>query len=349
MRAVVMRGFGGEDVLELEEVQAPEAGPGEVLVRVAAVEVARTRDVATRSGTHPFSRQVTLPHVLGGDFAGTVLEVGAGVDSELAGRRVAVACSVACGVCARCAAGHDAQCSRLAMVGVHRWGSYAELVAVPAENVHPIADDLGMVEAAALAAAGPIAFTQLRTGGVTAGTWALVTGATGSLGTTLLALATHAGARVVGLGRRPDAIPAQLARDGRLDATGDELTEQLLELSEGEGFATAVDNVGDPRVFGRYFAALAAGGRVVVSGALGDGGRPVLTVPVGLLYLKSLSIVGVRTAGPADARRFWQLVDDGFRLPPGLVHEVPLEQAASAHAHVAGGSQVGHTVLTVPA
>ena len=65
MRAMLIRSFGSERVLELADVQRPELRPDEVLVRVAAVEVSRTRDIATRTGKHPFSRQVTLPHVLG--------------------------------------------------------------------------------------------------------------------------------------------------------------------------------------------------------------------------------------------------------------------------------------------
>ena len=89
MRAVVMRGFGDPGVLEIEDVPDPSPQRGEALVRVAAVEVSRTRDVAARSGRHPFSRQITLPHVLGGDFAGVVEAVGDGVDPALAGQRVA--------------------------------------------------------------------------------------------------------------------------------------------------------------------------------------------------------------------------------------------------------------------
>ncbi|HEX2746297.1 MAG TPA: hypothetical protein VHN16_18115 [Streptosporangiaceae bacterium] len=75
MRAVVMRAFGDPGVLEIEDVPAPSPQAGEALVRVAAVEVSRSRDVAARSGRHPFSRQITLPHVLGCDFAGLVHEV----------------------------------------------------------------------------------------------------------------------------------------------------------------------------------------------------------------------------------------------------------------------------------
>ena len=142
MRAVLMRSFGGPEVLAVEEVEVPEPGPDEVLVRVGAVEVSRTRDVATRSGRHPFSREVTLPHVLGGDFAGQVERVGPRVDASLVGRRVAVMNGVFCGRCTACDNGLQHECVNLNMIGIHRWGSYAEFARVPAANLYEIPDDV---------------------------------------------------------------------------------------------------------------------------------------------------------------------------------------------------------------
>lgn len=346
MRAVLMRDFGGEQVLELADVETPNAGPGEALVRVGAVEVSRTRDVATRTGAHPFSRQVALPHVLGGDFAGVVEAVGPGVEPSLVGRRVAGSCTITCGACPACLAGREALCARLSMLGIHHWGSYAELVRLPAANLHQIPAGLSMAEAAALAATGPIALAQLAAGVVVGGTEILVTGVTGALGSMLAALAGRLGARVVGLSRRPDAIPEELPLAARLDATREDLADALLECTSGAGIGVAVDNVADARTFAGYFPALALGGRVVVSGAIGAAELPVLAVPAAALYIRSLSLLGVRTAGASDAARFWALVSEGFRAPPGLVRELPLESAAAAHAAVAGG-RVGHTVLVL--
>lgn len=346
MRAVVMREFGTAAVLAPEDVQEPRPLAGEVLVRVGAVAVARTRDVATRSGRHPFSSQVTLPHVLGGDFAGVVEEVGPGVDPALAGTPVAVACSITCGVCEPCLDGREAQCSRLEMLGIHRWGSYAELVTVPAANAHPLPAGVSMPQAAALAANGPVGFAQLEVGEVAAGTWVVVTGVTGALGTLLAALAAGRGARVIGISRRPADVPNELGLEHCLDAADAELTTSLLELTGGEGVRTVIDNVAAPGVFERYFVSLAPGGRVVFSGAIGSPELPVLAVPAAVLYLRSLSLLGVRTATPRQVASFWQEVDSGFRLPVSLVEEFPLEQAGAAHERVAGGEGLGTVVLT---
>src|ERR1700760_2249415 len=130
MRAATMREFGGEDVLRLEDGPDPVPGPGQVLVRVAAVEVSRPRDVATRTGRHPFSQFVTLPHILGGDFGGVIEAVGEGVDAGLVGRRVAVSNTETCGECEACVSGHSEQCPELSLLGIHRRGSYAEYAVV---------------------------------------------------------------------------------------------------------------------------------------------------------------------------------------------------------------------------
>jgi len=348
MRAVVMRSFGSENVLELSDVEEPRVGPGEVLVRVAAVEVSRSRDVATRTGNHPFSQHVTLPHVLGGDFAGVVEAVGSEVPRKLLEQRVVGSCTIGCGQCSSCISGQTERCPQLEMLGIHRWGSYAELVSIPAANVRAVPDEVSMEEAAALAATGPIAHKQLEVAGVYEGTAVVVPGATGALATVLQALATARGARVISLSRRPHEIPQQLVVAARLDANDPGLARGILDAAGDQGVEAAVDNIADPDVFLRYFPALAIGGRVVISGAIGaDGSAPMLKVPAGVLYFKSLLLQGVRTATRADAEAFWQLVDEGFRLPPGLIQTFPLEHAPETHARIAAAATVGHTILTI--
>ncbi len=346
MRAVVMRAFGDPDVLRIEDVPVPIPEAGEALVRVAAVEVSRTRDVAARSGRHPFSRQITLPHVLGGDFAGVVEAVGEGVDPALAGMRVAAMNTHTCGECAACRAGREYECTQLEMVGIHRWGSYAELTRVPASSLHVLPAGIGMAEAAALAATGPIALTQLRVAAVTGGSDVLITGVTGALATVLAALAPGLGARAIGLSRRVGAVAAGLGITV-LDSRREDLTQAILEVTGGEGPDSAIDNVAAPDVFDRYFPTLVNGARIVISGAIGTPELPVLRVPAAPLYTRSISLLGVRTATARSTLDFWDLVRDGFRLPPGLVHEEPLETAPAAHNAVINGSAVGHTVLRV--
>ena len=345
MRAVVMREFGPEDVLQLEQVPEPSPSPGQVLVRVAAVEVSRTRDIATRTGKHPFSRAVTLPRILGGDFSGTIVAVGEGVDEGRVGERVAVSNTETCGRCEACRSGQQERCLDLTLLGIHRDGSYAELATIAAANAHPIPDDLSLAEAAALAADGSIAFTQLEVAGVGPGTELLVTGVTGALGSTLAALASRIGARVLGLSRRPEAIPAGLELTA-VDATDPELTETLTGADRRRPRRRGRQRR-QPRRLRRLLPGAEVGARVVFSGAIGTPELPVLPVPAAPLYVKSISLLGVRTTTPADRGRFWDLVADGFRLPPRP------DRGAAAGAkrrrrrrRSIAGTHLGHTLLT---
>ncbi|WP_375400911.1 alcohol dehydrogenase catalytic domain-containing protein [uncultured Amnibacterium sp.] len=347
MQAVLMRSFGAPDVLEMEQVPTPAPAAGEALVRVGAVEVSRTRDVATRTGRHPFSQQVTLPHVLGGDFAGVVESVGEGVDAALVGRRVAAMNTHTCGQCVPCRSGREYECADLRMVGIHRWGSYAEYATVPVDSLHQLPDDVSLVDAAALAATGPIALTQLRVVGVPEGGTLLVTGISGALATVIAALAPGFGVRVLGLTRRAALVPPSLDVEV-VETTIPDLTEAIRAATGGTGPDGVIDNVGTPDIFDKYFPTLVNGARVVVSGAIGNRGElPTVSIPLAPFYVRSLSLIGVRTATAQTTLDFWELVRGGFRLPAGLVHETPLADAGLAHAALTEGAAFGHTVLVV--
>src|SRR6476469_2566863 len=121
MTAVVFEEFGAPEVLQMTQLSTPRPGPGEVVVRVAAVSVGRLLDLTARAGTHPYAR-FTLPHVLGADHAGTVAAVGAGVGTVSVGDHVAVFPVLSCGHCAACSEGAIEACPEARIMGVHVQG-----------------------------------------------------------------------------------------------------------------------------------------------------------------------------------------------------------------------------------
>ncbi|MCW2876776.1 MAG: dehydrogenase [Sphaerisporangium sp.] len=139
MRAVVMHKTGGPEVLGLEEIPTPVPGPGELLLRTEAVGIP-FGDLGMRAGAYLPVMPASLPTVPGSEAAGTVMEVGEGVDTGLAGSRVAV----------------------MMMTGV---GTYAEYVAVPVEMSTPIPEGVSAEDAVAVAVQGATALTLLRTAG----------------------------------------------------------------------------------------------------------------------------------------------------------------------------------------
>src|SRR5262245_58097322 len=171
MMAMVMREFGPPDVLRLEEVPTPRPGPGEVLIRVHAVSVNRTLDLAVRAGTYP--TRAALPHVLGVDPSGVITALGEGVTARKVGDRVAT----------RQILRPASESAGPSLLGVHAWGGYAEYVKVPAEMTHMVPEGLDFVTATVVARHGPTALSMLRdVARVKPGEWVLVMGASGGLG-----------------------------------------------------------------------------------------------------------------------------------------------------------------------
>jgi NADPH:quinone reductase len=196
MKAVLLREFGGPDKLSYEDVSDPAPSLGEVLIRVSAVSINRSFDIGVRRGR--YSSDLRLPLVLGADPTGIVAARGPGVTFPNIGDRVAVMATIACGHCRLCRSGDPASCTDGRTVGVHRWGGYAEYVAVPASNLAVIPDALGFEDATVIARHGSAAYNFLvRRGGLKAGETALILGASGALGSFAVQIAKLTGARVI--------------------------------------------------------------------------------------------------------------------------------------------------------
>jgi len=88
LKAIFLKEFGGPEVLRLEDVPAPQPAAGEIVLKVHSVSVNRTLDLVVRAGKYPV--KIQLPHVLGADPAGEVVEVGGSVTKFKVGDRVAV-------------------------------------------------------------------------------------------------------------------------------------------------------------------------------------------------------------------------------------------------------------------
>jgi D-arabinose 1-dehydrogenase-like Zn-dependent alcohol dehydrogenase len=140
LKAIILKEFGGPEVLRLEEVPVPQLAADEILLKVHSVSVNRTLDLIVRAGKYPV--KIELPHVLGADPAGEVVAIGGDVPQFTAGDRVAVISAAPCQQCGPCLRGEEANCVNGKRIGVDRWGGYAEFIALPARHAVKLPDEI---------------------------------------------------------------------------------------------------------------------------------------------------------------------------------------------------------------
>lgn len=304
MRGVVLTGHGGLDKLEYrEDLPVPTPGPNDVLIEVAACGMNNT-DVNTRIGW--YAKSVTgatddgaadpdvdgswggglaFPRIQGADVAGRVVAVGSDVSDERIGQRVLVDPW-------QRDPGGDLEMARY--MGSEVDGGFAEYVAVPAKNAHPIRSDLTDVELASFPCSYSTAEHMVHRAQVSAGQWVLVTGASGGVGSGLVQLAKRRGANVIAI--------AGESKMNEVKAIG----ADIVIARQTQDVAAAVQAVvGKIDVFadivgGATFPALLElvkrGGHYVTSGAIGG---PIVDLDLRTLYLNDLTMHGA-TVLPAE-------------------------------------------------
>jgi NADPH:quinone reductase len=347
MKAVVVRRFGGPEVLEYVDWPEPEVGPRDVLVRVHAVTVARTLDVEVRRRGADFN--VTLPRILGSDPAGVVAAVGAEVTSVAVGDRVVSTSTVFCGRCDACRSGATNVCDEHRIVGVHIDGGYAELCAVPEGTIARAPDHVTFAQAACMGVSYPMAWNLLAdVGGVRPGDDVLVMAAGGGLGVAGTLVAKALGARVIaaaGAGWKLERCTRELGADAAVDYTQPGWAERVRERSaDGRGVAVVFENISAPALFAGALSALRPRGRLVTCGAHGGG---TVELDVRALYRRHLTIAGSTGATAEQTRAVFAAVADGRLPPPPVGARFALRDAASAQDAAAGRDLFGRAVLEV--
>jgi NADPH:quinone reductase-like Zn-dependent oxidoreductase len=342
LKAVVIREFGGPDVLRWEDVETPSPGRGEVLVRVHAVSVNRTLDLQVRQDGGNYG--VTLPLVLGNDPSGVVAAAGPEVEGTKIGDRVAIFGGVGCGRCQHCTGGHQRRCASRKMLGVQCWGGYAEYVKIPGVNCVPLPEGLAFAHATVIARHFPLAFGECHLADLKTGDWALVMGAAGGLGSCLVQVAKSLGAHIVaaaGTDQRVE-LAMSLGADFGVNYRRQDLEREVKRITGGHGADAVFENIADPALWPGAFKSLAPGGRLVTVGAHGGG---LVTLDVRRLYQQRLRVIsGLGAERREDLERSFQLARSGiFKV---LVDRVlPLREAAAAHRLVEASEPLGKVIL----
>lgn len=336
VRAAVYLGPGSVDV---RDVARPEAGDGEVLVRVEYAGICGT-DLAIEAGSHP---RAAAPLVLGHEIVGTVERSTEG--GPPVGTRVAVEPLIACGTCRACRDGHRHVCRDLRLFGIDAPGGLSELVAVPVDRVLPVDAGVG-ARLAAWAEPLAVAVHAVARAELTGGEAVLVFGA-GPIGILTALVARRAGASRVVLVEPRTARRATAGRCGfELAPAGADAVAWFRSTHGGEGADVVFDAAGHRDVARVLPTAVRETGTVVLVA--------VYTAPVAVdlraVCFGEQRIVGARVYTRRDvADALALLVDDVLGLDRLPVAVLPLESVAEAFRLARADDAPMKVLLEVPA
>ena len=321
MKAVRVKEYGGPEVMSYEDVDMPELGDTDILVKVEASGI-NYIDTYQRSGLY----QIPLPATLGLEAAGTVQEVGSGVTRFSTGDRVAYT-SVP--------------------------GAYADYAAVPQDKLVGIPEGVSFNQGAAAMLQGCTAHYLCKsTYPVKAGDRCLIHAAAGGVGLLLIQMVKNAGAFVIGTCSTEE--KADLARAAGADKvilyTEQDFEAEVKRITDGAGVNVAYDSVGKA-TFEKSIDCLAPLGYMVLYGnasgpvtefnpaTLGPKGSLFLTRPTLFAYTADRQSLEWRTGD------IFQWIDDGS-LSLRLEHFFPLADVQDAHRALEGRQTTGKVILT---
>jgi zinc-binding alcohol dehydrogenase/oxidoreductase len=332
LKAIVLRELGPPENLKLEEIADPEPSQGDVIVKLKAAAL-NHRDVWIRLGQYA---GIKLPIVPGSDGSGEVVKA---ADKSLIGQAVVINPSLDWGDDPR------VQGPAFRILGLPDYGTYAEMVRVPASNIVEKPEALSFEEAAAIPLAGLTAYRALVSrAGVKSGETVLVTGIGGGVSSLALHIAKHLGARVIvtsgsdlKLARARD-----LGADGAVNYHSADWGKKVLGLSEGKGPDVVIDSVGG-ETFGKAIEIVKPGGRIVTYGATTGA---LKQLEVRRIFWKQITICGSTMGTPHEFAAMVQLFGKSG-LRPAIDQVFPLSDAASAHRRMEEAGQFGKIVLKI--
>lgn len=337
--------FGGPERLQLREGGVTTVPEGEVLVRIRTAGV-NPIDRGILAGRFP---SLPRPHVPGAEGVGVVHEVGAGVESLVPGRPVAISGRLYCGRCDRCRAGAEPECRRNPdpvaapyIVGLNRAGTWSSFVTVPERNLVEIPEGMPLATAAALSLDGPVAWRLVERLAPRAGERAVVFAAAGGIGIFAVQALAVRGVRVAAVSARPAARPILLGLGAEevFDRRGSELVEPVTRWTRGEGTEVVVDPTG-AETFPTSLSLLGPGGRI---GTCGITTGPTASLDLKRLYSRELSVIGSTGARRSDLSTVLELAALG-RLRPVVAATFPFEAAPAALGHLEDPDRVGKILL----
>jgi len=340
VKAVRIHEFGGPEVLKYEDVPDPELRKDYVLIRVRACALNHL-DLWVRKGLPG----VKLPHILGSDIAGEVVDVGEYISDAKPGARVLLSPMLFCNHCEQCATGKQNFCPQFAVLGNNAEGGNCELIAVPRANVIPIPDSLDFVSAASVPLVFLTAWHMLvGKAKLRAGDTVLVLGAGSGVGSAAIQICRMLGATVITTAGDEHKLEKarELGADYTIDHYKQKISDEVKRITNRRGVDIVFEHVG-LATWPESIKSLKYGGTLVTCGAT-TGYEASLDLRV--LFARQLSLFGTYMGGQGELLEVLKHVFSG-KLKPVVDRTFRLSEARAAHEYLAQSEQFGKVVLTM--
>jgi NADPH:quinone reductase-like Zn-dependent oxidoreductase len=340
MKVARIHQHGGPEVLVYEDVPEPQIKANEVLVRIRAAALNHL-DLFVRAGIP--GMKFAMPHILGSDMAGEVVQVGGLCERVEPGWRVVLSPGVSCRQCEQCLLGQDNLCRRFTMFGYAKDGGNAELIAAPEYAVIQIPDDLGFDEAAA----APLVFLTawhmlMARAKLQPGEDVLVLAASSGVGMAAIQIARMFQCRVIATagGEEKMARARELGAEFTIDHYAQDISAEVKKITGKRGVDVVVEHVGSA-TWAKSLESLATAGRVVTCGATtGYDAR----VDLRYLFSKQWSLLGSFMGTMGELHQVLKFV---FRkqLKPVVDRVYPLSEIRAAHERLERKEQFGKIIV----
>ena len=339
MKAVRIHQFGGPEVLTYEDIPDPQLRKDQVLIRVKACSLNHL-DLWVRKGLPG----VKLPHILGSDIAGEIVEAGEYASGFKTGRRVLVAPMHYCGHCVKCVSGLQNQCREFTVIGNAVDGGNCELYAAPAANVIPFPDSLDFNEAASVPLVFVTAWHMLvGLAGVRQGQTVLVLGASSGVGIAAIQIAKLFHCRVITTAGDETKLEKgrALGADYGINHYKQKISEEVRKITNKEGVDIVVEHVG-AATWEESMKCLKTAGTIVTCGATTG---PSVALDLRHLFARQLRVLGSYMGTMGELHEVLGHVFAG-RLKPVVDRTFPLSEIRAAHEYLEKRQQFGKVIVT---
>lgn len=318
----------------MDEIPKPQIQDNEVLIKIKQTAICGT-DVHIYQWDEWAQRTIPVPMQVGHEYVGTIVELGKSVKGLRLGDRVSGEGHLVCGHCRNCRAGARHLCINTRGIGVNVPGCFAEFLALPAENVFPLPDDVTDDEASILDPLGNAVHTALSFDLV--GEDVLVTGA-GPIGIMGALVAQYVGAKRVII---TDVNPYRLELAQKagvkhcLNPQKENLRDLMKTLNMKEGFDIGLEMSGNIHAFSDMLDTVKAGAKIALLGILPANAG----IPWDKVIFKGLFIKGIYGREMFETwYKMTSLLQSGFNIDPVITHRFPIDRYEEGFETMSAGN-----------